>query len=86
MSDFARTDTRPLVIAAHVDDDGVGFGMGIRDCAPSTTVVYLTDSAPRDATYFNAPAASRPTLYEAWHWPVTAEMLIAAFAALDAAP
>ncbi len=59
MSEFSRTDTRPLVIAAHVDDDGVGFAMGIRDRAATTSVVYLTDSAPRDRKYFNAPARSR---------------------------
>lgn len=59
VSDFVRADSRPLVIAAHVDDDGVGFGMGIRDRAQTTIVVYLTDSAPREARYFNAPAASR---------------------------
>ena len=42
-----RSDLRPLILAAHPDDEAVGASAVIMRC-PETTVVYLTDGAPRD--------------------------------------
>jgi LmbE family N-acetylglucosaminyl deacetylase len=47
-----------LVVAAHSDDEAVGFGIGLRERQPSA-VAYLTDSAPRDPRFFTTPCASR---------------------------
>lgn len=49
----------PLIVVAHVDDDGLGFGIGIRERAPATTIVYLTDGAPRDPAYWTTPWPTR---------------------------
>lgn len=57
---------RALVVAAHVDDDGVGLGAALR-AAPEAAIVYLTDSAPRDPRFFTTPCRSRPA-YAARRW------------------
>lgn len=59
MTDATKAiDRRAMVVVAHVDDDGVGFAQGLRERGEAS-VVYLTDSAPRDPHYFVTPAASR---------------------------
>ena len=59
MTDPLRaTEVPTLVIVAHVDDDGAGFGSGLLE-RPQASVAYLTDSAPRDPRFFVTPAPSR---------------------------
>jgi LmbE family N-acetylglucosaminyl deacetylase len=64
---LVRTDQRPLLVVAHVDDDGIGFGIGLRERAATTRIVYLTDSAPGDRAYFTTRADS-PAAYAAQRW------------------
>jgi len=54
----ADANLRALVIAAHADDDAVGFGIGLRD-RRAAAIAYLTDSAPRDPRFFTTPSPSR---------------------------
>lgn len=54
----ADASLRALVIAAHADDDAVGFGIGLRERG-AAAIVYLTDSAPRDPRFFTTPSPSR---------------------------
>ncbi|HYD48136.1 MAG TPA: PIG-L family deacetylase [Terriglobales bacterium] len=51
-------DPLHLIIAAHIDDDGVGMGIRVRQLK-DVRIVYLTDSAPRDPRFFNSECSSR---------------------------
>ena len=51
---------RALIVAAHVDDDAVGFALGLRN-RRGAAIAYLTDSAPRDPRFFVTPSESRET-------------------------
>src|SRR5205823_12653419 len=42
-----RPDVRPLILAAHPDDETLGASAVMMRC-PESIVVYLTDGAPRD--------------------------------------
>src|SRR5690242_14956296 len=41
---------RPLVVAAHPDDEAIGAG-GLLQRLPGASVVHVTDGAPRDPSF-----------------------------------
>src|SRR5262249_54504180 len=60
-------DVRGLVLAAHPDDETIGAST-ILTQLPDVTVVFLTDGAPCDQTFWSPDAKGSRTDYAQLRW------------------
>ena len=62
LSPKPQVDVRVLILAAHPDDETIGAST-ILTRIPDVTVVFVTDGAPRDPTFWSADAKGSRTDY-----------------------
>ena len=73
-SGAVKLDLKPLFLVAHQDDETIG-GSAVLHRLPGSTVVYLTDGAPRDPGLRSADPSTSRQQYARTRWQEATEAL-----------